>query len=121
MTEEASAIVPGRRHIIRRPRLTRLLNETNARIILLVAPAGYGKTTLAREWLEERGGRAAWYQTRRGSDDVAALAGGLAESLAEVRPEAAARVWRRVQAVDRPEQTVDQLARALREKLHALG
>ena len=37
----------GRDHIIKRPRLTRLLDETEARVILLVAPAGYGKTTLA--------------------------------------------------------------------------
>ena len=41
----------GRRHIIERPRLTRLLDETSARVIMLVAPAGYGKTTLARQWL----------------------------------------------------------------------
>ena len=45
--------------IIKRPRLTKLLDESEARIMLLCAPAGYGKTTLAREWVEtraERGG-----------------------------------------------------------------
>ena len=42
------------RHIIERPRLTRLLDETTARVIMLVAPAGYGKTTLARQWLANR-------------------------------------------------------------------
>jgi ATP/maltotriose-dependent transcriptional regulator MalT len=42
------------RHIIERPRLTRLLDETTARVIMLVAPAGYGKTTLARQWLAAR-------------------------------------------------------------------
>ena len=38
-------------YIIKRPRLTKLLDESEARIILLCAPAGYGKTTLAREWV----------------------------------------------------------------------
>src|SRR5437899_3272456 len=37
---------PGRTHLIERPRLTCLLDAAEARIILLVAPAGYGKTTL---------------------------------------------------------------------------
>ena len=39
----------GQSYIIKRPRLTKLLDESEARIILLCAPAGYGKTTLARE------------------------------------------------------------------------
>jgi LuxR family maltose regulon positive regulatory protein len=66
----------GRRHIIERPRLTRLLDETSARVIMLVAPAGYGKTTLARQWLATR--PHAWYQANPGSSDVAALALSLA-------------------------------------------
>ncbi len=43
-----SELPPAQRHIIKRPRLTRLLDEAEARVLLLVAPAGYGKTTLAR-------------------------------------------------------------------------
>ena len=43
----------NRRKIIERPRLTRLLNSP-PRIKMLVAPAGYGKTTLARQWLAGR-------------------------------------------------------------------
>ncbi len=41
----------GQRRIIERPRLTRMLDDSPARIKMLVAPAGYGKTTLARQWL----------------------------------------------------------------------
>jgi LuxR family maltose regulon positive regulatory protein len=53
--------------------------------MLLVAPAGYGKTTLAREWVE--GGRKhAWYQATAASSDVAALALGLATTTAAVLP-----------------------------------
>ena len=46
--------VPGRRYIIKRPRLTRLLDRSTAPVLSLIAPAGYGKTTRAREWLAER-------------------------------------------------------------------
>ena len=49
--------LPRRQRIIRRPRLTRLLDEAakRCRILMLIAPAGYGKTTLAREWVEQSG------------------------------------------------------------------
>ena len=69
-------VVPGRRYIIKRPRLTRLLDGSKARVRMLIAPAGYGKTTLAREWFEKR--PHAWYQGTAASADVAALAAGLA-------------------------------------------
>src|SRR3954465_12720668 len=48
-------------YIIKRPRLTKLLAEAGARILLLCAPAGYGKTTLAREWVASRNLPVAWY------------------------------------------------------------
>ena len=66
------------RRIIERPRLTRLLSKSESRVMLLVAPAGYGKTTLAREWLRDR--KHAWYQATPASSDVAALALGLANA-----------------------------------------
>ena len=71
-----------RRHIIPRPRLTRLLDQCEARVILLVAPAGYGKTTLAREWIAEVDGPVAWYRADGASSDAAALAEGIATALA---------------------------------------
>src|SRR2546430_3797032 len=66
-------------YIIKRPRLTKLLDESEARIILLCAPAGYGKTTLAREWVETRSEAVAWYGARPLTSDVAAFAHDLAE------------------------------------------
>jgi LuxR family transcriptional regulator, maltose regulon positive regulatory protein len=82
--EVVEAVEAGRNHIIKRPRLTRLLDETSARIILLIAPAGYGKTTLAREWLADR--PHGWYRGTTSSADVAALALGLAKSASTVIP-----------------------------------
>jgi LuxR family transcriptional regulator, maltose regulon positive regulatory protein len=71
-------------YIIKRPRLTKLLDESEARIILLCAPAGYGKTTLAREWVETRPEPVAWYRGGMEMLDAAALAGGLANALLKV-------------------------------------
>ncbi|HEX6761959.1 MAG TPA: hypothetical protein VF094_04080, partial [Gaiellaceae bacterium] len=44
------------RGLIERPRLTKMLDECEARVILLLAPAGYGKTTLARQWVKTLSG-----------------------------------------------------------------
>src|SRR3954463_5053625 len=68
-------------YIIKRPRLTKLLDESGARIILLCAPAGYGKTTLAREWVEGASRPIAWYRASSTSSDVVALASGIAMEL----------------------------------------
>jgi LuxR family maltose regulon positive regulatory protein len=68
-------------YIIKRPRLTKLLDESEARIILLCAPAGYGKTTLAREWVETRSEPVAWYRGGIEMLDSVAVARALAETL----------------------------------------
>jgi LuxR family maltose regulon positive regulatory protein len=116
--EESRAAIPAaRRHIIRRPRLTRMLDESGARIILLVAPAGYGKTTLAREWLDDPSRRAAWYRGSPASADVAALAVGLAKAAAEIVPGAGDRMLERLRATDRPDEDAAVLAEMLSEDL----
>ena len=51
---------------------------------MLVAPAGYGKTTLARQWLADK--EAVWYTATPASADVAALAAGLSEAVSRVVP-----------------------------------
>ncbi len=81
---EGKGLAEQRRHIIKRPRLTRLLHQSEARIILLVAPAGYGKTTLTRDWVSALvGPKVAWYRAESAAADSAALAAGLAEALAK--------------------------------------
>jgi ATP/maltotriose-dependent transcriptional regulator MalT len=84
MEREGTVTTHGRApsFIIKRPRLTKLLDESEARIILLVAPAGYGKTTLAREWLSDRPG-VAWYNGRPAMADVGIFAAELAEVMCE--------------------------------------
>ncbi len=80
-------VSPALDHIIERPRLIELLREGNARLTMLVAPAGYGKTTLARQWSARQTGPVAWYRTTRASGDVAALAVGLDELLNRTVPQ----------------------------------
>lgn len=93
---EGTTIVPLRTQtFIKRPRLTKLLDESGARIILLLAPAGYGKTTLAHEWTDEQD-RVGWYSGAPAMIDVAGLSVGIAEVLGEMgetpRPDMVERV-----------------------------
>jgi ATP/maltotriose-dependent transcriptional regulator MalT len=115
MDDYEQAQAAGRQYIIKRPRLTRLLDESESRILMLVAPAGYGKTTLAREWLEER--RHAWYRGTTASADVAALAVGIAEATRPLIPGAGERMQDRLRATGTPEQDVQPLAELLAEDL----
>lgn len=115
--ETATAVGAGRRRIIKRPRLTRMIDESGARIVLLVAPAGYGKTTLAQEWLGEDVRRAAWYRGGPASADVAALAVGLAQATSEIVPGAGDRMRERLRATDRPEEEARLLGEMLAEDL----
>jgi ATP/maltotriose-dependent transcriptional regulator MalT len=117
--DTATAIGAGRRRIIKRPRLTQMLDESGARIVLLVAPAGYGKTMLAQEWLGEDVRRAAWYRGGPASADVAALAVGLAQATSEIVPGAGDRMRERLRATDRPEEEARLLGEMLAEDLAA--
>jgi LuxR family transcriptional regulator, maltose regulon positive regulatory protein len=83
-----AAASPALDHIIERPRLiARLAEGGGARVSVLAAPAGYGKTTLARQWSKRQTGPVAWYRTTRASGDIALLAVQLDELLASIAPD----------------------------------
>ena len=83
-----TAASPALDHIIERPRLiARLEEDGGARVSVLAAPAGYGKSTLARQWSQRQMGPVAWYRTTRASGDVALLAVQLDELFASVAPD----------------------------------
>jgi LuxR family transcriptional regulator, maltose regulon positive regulatory protein len=83
-----AAASPALDHIIERPRLIARLEEGGgARVSVFAAPAGYGKTTLARQWSQRQEGPVAWHRTTRASGDVAALAVRLDDVLASIAPE----------------------------------
>ena len=106
-----------RRHA-RRPRLTRLLDASTSQAILLTAPAGYGKTILAAEWVQGRED-VVWYRATSGSADVAAFSAGLADVVAPLVPGAGERLKQRLRVADTPERAARPLAEILSEDLAA--
>jgi LuxR family maltose regulon positive regulatory protein len=117
VTETREAVLKPlfRRHA-RRPRLTALLDEARAQSILLTAPAGYGKTTLAHEWLQGRR-NIAWYQASSASADVGAFSTGLGDALSPVVPGAGDRVRQRLRVGDATERLGRPLAELMAEDL----
>ena len=53
------------RRIIERPRLIRALDESDARIKLLVAGTGWGKTVLAEQWAGGVRYSVGWFRARK--------------------------------------------------------
>jgi LuxR family maltose regulon positive regulatory protein len=59
-----------RSDLVPRPHLYNRLNEgSNRKLILVSAPAGFGKSTLVSGWLAERGFQAAWLSLDQGDND----------------------------------------------------
>jgi LuxR family maltose regulon positive regulatory protein len=60
-----------RRQLVPRPRLTeRLRFDTPPRLVLVSAPAGFGKTTLLSEWLRATAARVAWLSLDEADNDL---------------------------------------------------
>lgn len=106
-----------RRHV-RRPRLTRLLDEATSQVVLITGPAGYGKTTLATEWLQNRA-RGVWYRATPASADLAAFSAGLSDIVQPVVPGAGERLKQRLRVAEAPEKAARPLAELLAEDLAA--
>jgi LuxR family maltose regulon positive regulatory protein len=114
----ATAQEVRRKHrIIERPRLLALLDESKARVRTLIASAGYGKTTLAEQWVERDGRNGVWYTARSASTDVAALALGIARSAATIVDGCDQRLREHLRALPAPAQNVGVLAEILAEDL----
>ena len=69
-------IPPLQPGLVHRPRLTRLINEGLARRLMLVsAPAGFGKTTLLCEWISVSRRRVSWLSLEEADNDRFQLLG----------------------------------------------
>ena len=63
-------IPPLRQKIVSRPRLIERLNEgLHRKMILISAPAGFGKTTLVSEWLADCQQPVAWLSLDEGDNE----------------------------------------------------
>ena len=118
--ESEQLTVPRRRKkhsFIERPRLLRSLDASKARVRMLIAPAGFGKTTLAEQWTRASASHVAWYPCRNASADVAALSVGIAAVAAEFIPGCEKRLRERLMVTQSPADEVDVLAEILAEDI----
>ena len=72
--------------VVRTVLLDRLIGMGVPAVISVVAPAGYGKTTLLAQWAESKQPRLAWLSADRGDNDPTVLLTYLAVALDRVEP-----------------------------------
>lgn len=64
-------IPPPRPDLVPRPRLIEQLNEgTTRKLVLISAPAGFGKTTLLSDWVGESDLPVAWLSLDKGDNEL---------------------------------------------------
>ncbi len=85
---EAKFAVPSRQSVtLRRTRLLRLLRSSRDRsVISIVAPPGYGKTSLLVQWATETSGPVAWLTADDSDSDPVVLLTDLAAAIDRVEP-----------------------------------
>ncbi len=103
------------RRIIQRPRLIKVLDGTEARTILLLAPAGYGKTTLARQWAQTLNG-SIWITATPAHRDVSTLARDLSRGLDELGAVTSKFIDEYLRARSNPQRAAREVARTLAEQ-----
>jgi len=107
------------RGAILRPRLLACLDEARShRLTLVIAPAGYGKTTLLSQWAgRQPTGEVAWYTLEEQDADLPWFLAYLSAALAPMAPEAAARAQ---ELLTGPEADLDRVLPLLLDGLAAL-
>jgi ATP/maltotriose-dependent transcriptional regulator MalT len=105
--------------LIERPRLLEMLDNSDARVIALIAPAGFGKTTLARQWTASRNAGGAWYSVGSEGFDVAAVAARIAAIVSTVVSGAGKRMLTRLSVSTDPEAEAVLLAELLSKEIAA--
>jgi ATP/maltotriose-dependent transcriptional regulator MalT len=109
--QQSRAVVP-RRRIIERPRLIALLDRMEAATILLVAPAGYGKTTLARQWARTLTGTI-WIGSTSSHRDVVTFSEDVADGVDALGGNAAKFIGEFMRARSNPQRAAREIAGAL--------
>ena len=104
-----------RRKIIERPRLIRALDRSDARVRMLVAGPGYGKTTLTEQWAPRGEHVVGWFRARRSAADVAVTARALVAASDAVVTGAGRRLLERLAVTHHPEVEARLLAEMLAE------
>ncbi len=101
------------RTVLDRPRLGEALAQgLDGGTVLVVAPAGYGKTTAVTQWLRESSIEAAWLSLNAAHRTALTLVGDMIEALARVHPPVEA-LRAQVAAGEGPQHAVDQVGALL--------
>ncbi|MCJ7738838.1 MAG: hypothetical protein MUQ10_16250, partial [Anaerolineae bacterium] len=94
---------PIRADLVSRPRLIERLNARPERKLTLIsAPAGFGKTTLATEWLRSAGRPLSWISLDEGDNDPARFLGYLAAALQSISSEIGGSVHQQLEGPQPP-------------------
>ena len=107
---------PGQRRIIERPRLMALLDESDAKTLLLFAPAGYGKTTTARQWAGTLQ-RSLWVTLTPAHRDIAVLAIDFAREIDALGGDAQPSIGRYVLSRPNPQRAAREIAALVAEQI----
>src|SRR5215218_6847727 len=105
---------PFRPGLVPRPRLVaRLRAAGDVPLVLVVAPAGYGKTTALAEWAEQDGRPFAWVALQREDADEPRLLRSIALALDEIEPVGRDVFVRSARRAEGPAMLAQRLARSL--------
>jgi LuxR family maltose regulon positive regulatory protein len=111
-------IPPQRPGVITRSNLNRRLNEgLNRKLILISAPAGFGKTTLAAEWIAGCHQPAAWLSLDERDNDPAVFLTYLVSALQTVAPKIGEGILGIIQAAQSPPPPTESLLTTLLNEL----
>src|SRR5579859_5260578 len=92
-----------RPNVVSRPRLLERLNEgLHGNLVLLSAPAGFGKTTLLSEWVEGIEWPVAWLSLDAGDNDPTRFLTYLVAAVQTIAPALGAGVLRALQSPQPP-------------------
>ena len=89
--------------ITRRKLLSKLDQGTDGRLVLVVAPAGYGKTTLVNSWLDTQTTPCAWLSIDDYDTDLATFVAYLVSAVRTCYPAAAQDSWSMARSAQVPE------------------
>src|SRR5262249_9082581 len=81
-----SGVPAARDGLVPRAALVDRLMRSSEQVIAVVAPPGYGKTTLLAQWAERLGHPAAWVSCERSDNDPVVLWGNILGALERVVP-----------------------------------